>query len=445
MSKESRRRWRELRQQTEQAATVPAPRRSRHWHWLAFAGAVALLVAGVAAWRWKAPQPKTPATVVPSQTPTPAEARLPGAYPPKSYSELGALSPEDMAKCDIALMNLLCAEGLRGSEKLDVASCLATLDRFAAHARVETERNLHRYRERPFEFNYHEGNYRMAMLATVFQQDFAIRYNPARITQPGREIQSNEEFFADSRDIFIHGLAKQGGTGTCSSLPVFYVAVGRRLGYPLKLVKAKGHLFVRWSDGERSFNIEATSVGFNSHPDSYYREWPFPFTPREEQEEGYLKDMTPMQELSVFYSARGACLEVAGDLKKALGAFAYAYYKEPQAFGNEWLFARARHIAALAGALPRRDCLLILASELVLPPPTEPRFAYFASSLAMLKAKLARDDSDPASELDLETDFMALRAELHRYQPPDPFLRAPRPKQPQIHLPPPILLPASQP
>ena len=29
--------------------------------------------------------------------------------------------------------------------------------------------------------------------------------------------------------------------GTCSSLPVLQVAVGRRLGYPLKLVTTKGH------------------------------------------------------------------------------------------------------------------------------------------------------------------------------------------------------------
>jgi hypothetical protein len=45
--------------------------------------------------------------------------------------------------------------------------------------------------------------------------------------------------------LFLHGLT-QGRGGTCLSMPVAYVAVGRRLGYPLKLVTAKGHLFARW-------------------------------------------------------------------------------------------------------------------------------------------------------------------------------------------------------
>ena len=33
------------------------------------------------------------------------------------------------------------------------------------------------------------------------------------------------------------------------------MAVGRRLGYPLKLVTTKGHLFVRWEGAGERFNI----------------------------------------------------------------------------------------------------------------------------------------------------------------------------------------------
>ncbi len=33
--------------------------------------------------------------------------------------------------------------------------------------------------------------------------------------------------------------------GTCVSMPVLYTAVARRLGYPVKLVLAKGHAFCR--------------------------------------------------------------------------------------------------------------------------------------------------------------------------------------------------------
>ena len=62
--------------------------------------------------------------------------------------------------------------------------------------------------------------------------------------------------------LFIHGII-DGPGGTCASMPVLYVAVGRRLGYPLKLVEARGHLLLRWDDplGQRLgtpdvFNVE---------------------------------------------------------------------------------------------------------------------------------------------------------------------------------------------
>ena len=50
-------------------------------------------------------------------------------------------------------------------------------------------------------------------------------------------------------------------------MPILYIAIGRRLGYPLKLVHAHGHDFVRWDEpgGER-FNIDATSPGFHLRP-----------------------------------------------------------------------------------------------------------------------------------------------------------------------------------
>lgn len=47
---------------------------------------------------------------------------------PKTLDELLALSPDQLEKVDLALINLLCAVGLRGSENLDVEECLRTLD-----------------------------------------------------------------------------------------------------------------------------------------------------------------------------------------------------------------------------------------------------------------------------------------------------------------------------
>ena len=44
-----------------------------------------------------------------------------------------ALRPEQVEKTDVALMNLLCAEGLRGAEGMDLEFYLNTLDGWAYH------------------------------------------------------------------------------------------------------------------------------------------------------------------------------------------------------------------------------------------------------------------------------------------------------------------------
>ena len=48
-----------------------------------------------------------------------------------SYAELIALPEEELTKVDIAVMNLLSAEGLPGAENLNVKRCLVLLDQWA--------------------------------------------------------------------------------------------------------------------------------------------------------------------------------------------------------------------------------------------------------------------------------------------------------------------------
>jgi hypothetical protein len=107
-------------------------------------------------------------------------------------------------------------------------------------------------------------------------------------------------------------------------MPVLYVAVGRRLGYPLKLVTTEGHLFLRWEDERERFNVEATAHGLSRFDDDYYRNWPFTVTEEEVRAEGYLKSLTPAEELAVFLSIRGMCLRDTGRVREATHAFAAA-------------------------------------------------------------------------------------------------------------------------
>jgi regulator of sirC expression with transglutaminase-like and TPR domain len=135
--------------------------------------------------------------------------------------------------------------------------------------------------------------------------------------------------------------------GTCSSMPVLYVAVGRQLGYPLKLVTTKGHLFVRWEGNGERFNIEATVRGLAKYDDDHYRHWPFEITPQEEAAEGYLKSLTPAEELAVFLSIRGMCQREAGQMSRAADSFAAAARLAPGCASCQMM---ADRLASQAGA-----------------------------------------------------------------------------------------------
>ncbi|MFH1022224.1 MAG: hypothetical protein V1809_02420 [Planctomycetota bacterium] len=135
--------------------------------------------------------------------------------------------------------------------------------------------------------------------------------------------------FAKSKDMFIHGLVDDPNGGTCASMPVLYVAVGRRLGYPLKLVQTKAHLFVRWDDGREKFNIEGAGNGFSSYPDDHYKVWPMKSTETEVKTNRYLISMSPIEEFASSIATRGHCLLYNNRFKEAFAAYAEAHRLVP--------------------------------------------------------------------------------------------------------------------
>jgi hypothetical protein len=216
---------------------------------------------------------------------------------------------------DIAAANLMAAAGLRGAEDLDAGYALTWLDNAANRSHIETLRHSYRFRERPEDFENSPAYFCMLVMVTVLRQEFGVRYNPARIRDPKfQDPRCFDPDFSDSRDLFIHGMIAGPG-GTCASMPVLYAAVGRRLGYPLRLVLAKGHLFVRWDDPDgnfwspgASFNIEATSEGLRCPPDEHYLKWPVPVEESEVVMGVYLRPLEPKEEVAIFRSTRAICL-----------------------------------------------------------------------------------------------------------------------------------------
>lgn len=234
---------------------------------------------------------------------------------------------ESLDGVDIAQINLLAATGLAGAEQLDLEALQSLLDQWADRVKSETERHLYRFKQSPSRYQDSEAYFRMLMLIVVLQEDFGIAYNPARVHTPD---------YRDSRDLFIHGLLDRTGEagegrGTCVSMPVTYVAVGRRLGYPLKLVVTKGHVFARWDagpSGER-FNIEGTNRGLRTPNDDYYEQWPHELTEEEIADGWYLRSLEPNEELALFLQQRGHCLEDNGRFAGAHVAYALAHQVAP--------------------------------------------------------------------------------------------------------------------
>jgi hypothetical protein len=226
------------------------------------------------------------------------------------FEEMAFLSDEALAGLDVAEMHLACAAGIPGAEAIDVGACLAKLDWLAALVRQRTEGHLASHK--PPEGS--EARVRMDCLALVLWKVAGIRYNPDKIA---------EDAPWDLEDTFIHGALFSKG-GTCATLPIVYAAVGRRLGYPLKLVSAWGpkasHLFCRWDGGGERFNFEVNYTGVSFHDDAHYR------TGSPEERLGcFLTSMTPRQELGHFLVQRAFCFEQNGMQQATTDAFAWAY------------------------------------------------------------------------------------------------------------------------
>jgi hypothetical protein len=269
--------------------------------------------------------------------------------------DLCELPEVDLAKWDIAALNLAAAQGLPGLDKVDVAACLDRLDDWADRVKLETLRHVYRFdpqtRKPQTEFTYGNslGRFCCYILLQVLQEDCGVVYNPARKFDPN---------FGDAADLFIHGILDENGHGgTCATMPVVYVAVARRLGYPVKLVEGRGHLFFRWDDPRGTvvkwdrpettfwippdrFNVEGAGEGIAYYPDSYYIQWPKLWTETDFEHGRYLRSQTVKEELAGFLVARGECWYEYALWNEALKAYHYARQLVPDDRRYDWLHAK---------------------------------------------------------------------------------------------------------
>ena len=259
------------------------------------------------------------------------------------WRDLVLMSNEQLAAIDIAEQHLACAQGIPGWEAIDSAACIRKLDELVPWIQRYTAGCVESFCQ---EFNDTEAQAKMRCLLEVVWRGDGIGYDSSAIPEdaPWKFEQA-----------FIHG-ALFGAGGTCATLPILYAALGRRLGYPLKLVEGWGpkwtHLFCRWDDpfGER-FNVDVTVQGVSFLPDEYYR-CLHPQTAEHERLGQYLQSKSPREELAGFLFQRGLAWRHFGQLHNAIAASAwscglapnnYCYLNTLKGLYNEWCIEVHRH------------------------------------------------------------------------------------------------------
>lgn len=237
----------------------------------------------------------------------------------KDWRRYACLPAEERAELHLGFLNLVCSLGLPGSEEIDLDASVQTVERYANTVERWTgAAYTEHFLPNPGAFNNSEAFFRAVSLVIALQRHCGVEYDPSKIG-----LGPDEPFVFD--DYFIRGVL-QGEKGTCATMPVIFAAVGRRLGYPIRLVCAKAHMFCRWDDpttGER-FNMEGACEGFDAFPDNHYRNWPKPISSDEERKFGYLRSMTPSEELAEFIARRATFQQDRLQFREAAEAFAIA-------------------------------------------------------------------------------------------------------------------------
>ena len=311
-----------MKKPTKTTKVRPDPKIRRRLFWAGLG--VVILIGGVffSVYRW------TPSFRLPKHT-LPAIAKTDGPLHP-TLDELANLPPEKLDQIDIAEMNLLCAQELPGSEKLNVADSLVLLDGWAKRIAETTKVNEHWFQERPAYYDNSHAVYKMVQLVLTLQHDLHVRYNPKFMELPGQRKEPDSVFLATSKNVFLNGLLDYDRMGTCASLPVLYVSIGRRLGYPLYLALAKGHVFVIWDDGKERLNFEGSASGMNVETDAHFMQWPEPISQEELNEDEFLHPFNGAEMLSLFLQNRGNVLVFANRRPLAVNCYLRATELTPR-------------------------------------------------------------------------------------------------------------------
>jgi hypothetical protein len=135
---------------------------------------------------------------------------------PMTYAELTSLPAEMLDQLDIALVNLLCAEGLPNAENLDVDKCLAVLDGWAEVVNQNEQKYSPQFFQNRQKYDNSYAMFQAVNLGLTLKEDLKCGYNQELVRSGAMEDIRSTRFFRDSSDLFLHGFVEK---RTGSALP----------------------------------------------------------------------------------------------------------------------------------------------------------------------------------------------------------------------------------
>lgn len=211
------------------------------------------------------------------------------AYAVDSTSKLDKILALPEEKLDIGIAALTLAKEIYPD--LDIKAYSAKIDSMAAKVRALTQGST-------------DPDFRVRALNTYLYQIEGIGYDKA--DPNARKIQNR----------YLNGIIST-KKGACVTMPLLYLAVAQRLGYPVYPVSVPQHFILRYVDPRLAEqNIEATSGGGNS-PDDEYRHV-LQISARGVKSGAYLRTMTYREFLADLVSETAISWAMQRDYKKAI-------------------------------------------------------------------------------------------------------------------------------
>lgn len=302
-----------------QRRTVPTALRRPRRLWVQVGTGVLALGALVAVAMLSAsPQGASPgrSSGRPLEAPTPAllvrtasDADL-ARYARLSVRDLVAMDDAELEAMDPLVMNMVVAKGLPDLAGIEFTRYARVVDGWAERiaqgitvGEAEAARTSPAYRADPD--IWRAGSMAIALASP----QVGIGYS--------RDVQ-----VGNHADLFVPGLIDT-KRGTCSNMPVLYLAVAHRLGWPLKAVVAADHMWCRWDDGTKRFNLEATSTksgtgegSFSTPPDEAYQT-DFNIPAKAVEVGSDMSTLTARQTLGVYLQQRSAYYRELGKWAEA--------------------------------------------------------------------------------------------------------------------------------